>query len=72
MSYQHLSTLRFASACQHVSMSAFQQVVSWPRQERRTRLPLVAVPRARLGEAGTEEAELLTSEGLIGLSVLKC
>ena len=44
-------------------LSARQQVVSWPRQERRTRLLLLAVRRARQSEAGKGEADLLTSEG---------
>jgi hypothetical protein len=55
-----------------VSISAFQQVVPQRRQQRRTRLPLEAVPRARQGEAGKVEADLLRSEGLKGRSVLKC
>jgi len=44
----------------------FSQVVSEPPHKRRTRLPLEAVRRARLGEAGAEEAEMLRSEGLLG------
>ena len=47
-------------------ISAFQQVVPEPPQERRTRLPLVAVPHALHSEARAAGADKLISEGLIG------
>jgi hypothetical protein len=62
----------FASACQpaaslrSAARQHFSQVVTKPRRERRTRLPLEAVPRALLGRVGAEEADMLTSEGLKG------
>jgi hypothetical protein len=56
-SYQHVSTLRLRlrlSASQHAcfaGLSAFQPVVSMPRNERKTLLPLATAPLAHQGEA---------------------
>jgi hypothetical protein len=50
-----------SAACQQ-----FSQVFPELPHQRRTRLLLEAVPRARKGEAGAGEAEMLTSEGLQG------
>ena len=66
---QHFSTLRAFG----LRLSSFQpaadrreaaltpeQVVPNSPHERRTRPPLAVIPRARLDEAGTGEAEMLT------------
>jgi hypothetical protein len=55
--------------------SAFQQVVSEPPHERRTRLPLERFVVRGRARSETVEAEMLTSEGLKGpkrAEVLKC